>query len=44
MQAVITGLHYSPLKGLTIAPTFRMIISEDEEMENSVVVNFQFKF
>jgi hypothetical protein len=43
-QAVIAGIHFSANKGLTIAPTFRMTAPEDGNSENSIVLNFQFKF
>jgi hypothetical protein len=45
IQAVIAGIHFSANKGLTIAPTFRMTALEDgNNSENSIVLNFQFKF
>jgi len=43
-QSVIAGIHFSANKGLTIAPTFRMTAPEDGNSENSIVLNFQFKF
>ena len=42
--AIIAGVHYRAAKGLTIAPTFRSRIPKDGESENSIVLNFQFKF
>ena len=44
IQAFIAGVHYNLEKGLTIAPTFRMIKSETGETESAIVVNFQFQF
>ena len=44
IQAFIAGVNYTLEKGLTIAPTFRMTIPEGEKAENTLVVNFQFKF
>jgi hypothetical protein len=43
-QNIIAGIKYNADKGLTIAPTFRMTTLEGEDSENSIVVNFQFKF
>jgi len=44
VQAVIVGVHYSVAKGLTIAPIVRVRAPEDGDSENSIVLNFQFKF
>ena len=44
IRAIIAGVHYFVDKGFTVAPTFRMTTPEDGEAENSIVVNFQFKF
>lgn len=44
IRAIIAGVHYSVDKGLTVAPIFRMTNPEGGEAENSIVVNFQFKF
>ena len=44
IQAIVAGVHYFVDKGFTVAPTFRMTNPEDGEAENSIVVNFQFKF
>ena len=44
IQAIIAGVHYTLEKGMTIAPTFRMIKSETGETESAIVVNFQFQF
>jgi len=44
VQAVIAGLHLNATKGLIVAPTFRMTALEGGDAENSIVVNFQFKF
>ena len=43
-REVILGFHYLVGYGMTIAPTFRMIITENEESTNLIVVNFEFKF
>ena len=43
-QAIIAGVHYSVAKGLTIAPTIRVRGPEEGDSENSIVLNFQFKF
>lgn len=43
-SSIIAGVHYRAAKGLTIAPTFRSRIPQDGELENSIVLNFQFKF
>ena len=43
-QNIIVGIKYNADKGLTIAPTFRMTTLEGDDSENSIVVNFQFKF
>ena len=44
VQAIIAGVHHSAAKGLTIAPTVRTTIPEGGDAENSIVLNFQFKF
>jgi len=44
VQAIIAGIHYSAAKGLTIAPTVRVKAPEEGDSENSIVLNFQFKF
>ena len=44
VRAIIAGVHYRAAKGLTIAPTFRIKTPGDGESENSIVLNFQFKF
>ena len=44
VQAIIAGVHYSAAKDLTIAPTVRTTIPEGGDAENSIVLNFQFKF
>ena len=44
IQAIVAGVHYFVDNGFTVAPTFRMTTPEDGEAENSIVVNFQFKF
>ena len=44
VQAIIAGVHHSAAKGLTIAPTVRTTIPEGRDAENSIVLNFQFKF
>ena len=44
IQAFIAGVHYGFEKGLTVAPTFRMITPKGGETENAIVVNFQFQF
>lgn len=44
VQSVILGLHYIVGYGMTIAPTFRIITLEDENPDNSIIVNFEFKF
>ena len=44
IQAIIAGLHYNAAKGLTIAPTIRVQAPEVGDSENSIVLNFQFKF
>ena len=43
-QAIIMGLHCSLGHGMIVAPTLRMTTPENEKSENSVVVNFEFKF
>jgi len=43
-SSIIAGVYYRAAKGLTIAPTFRSRIPKDGESENSIVLNFQFKF
>jgi len=43
-QNIIAGIHYKAEKGFKIAPTFRMKTAEGGDAENSIVVNFQFKF
>ena len=43
-SSIIAGVHYRAAEGLTIAPTFRSRITKDGESENSIVLNFQFKF
>ena len=43
-QSIIAGVHYNAENGLTIAPTLRIIKPEDGDAENSIEVNFQFKF
>ena len=42
--AIISGVHYSAAKGLTIAPTVRVNAQEEGDSENSIVLNFDFKF
>jgi len=44
IQAIIAGIHYNAAKGLTIAPTVRVKSPEEEDSENSIVLNFQFAF
>ena len=44
VRAIITGVHYNAAKGLTIAPTIRVQAPEVGDSENSIVLNFQFKF
>lgn len=44
VQAIIAGIHYSAAKGLTIAPTVRVKAREEGDSENSIVLNFEFKF
>ena len=44
IQAIIAGVHYNAVKGLTIAPTVRVQAPEVGDSENSIVLNFQFKF
>jgi hypothetical protein len=44
VQAIIAGVHYNAAKGLTIAPTVRVRAPEEGDSENSIVLNFQFKF
>ena len=44
VQAIIAGIHYSAAKGLTIAPTVRVKAREEGGSENSIVLNFEFKF
>jgi len=44
VQAIIAGVHYNAAKGLTIAPTVRVRATEEGDSENSIVLNFQFKF
>ena len=43
-QAVIIGLHYSLGRGMIVAPTLRMTTPESGDSDNSIVVNFEFKF
>jgi hypothetical protein len=43
-QSIIAGVHYNAENGLTIAPTLRITRPEEGDTENSIVVNFQFKF
>ena len=43
-QYIVVGVLYKAEKGLNIAPTFRMKTPEGGDAENSIVVNFQFKF
>jgi len=42
VRAIITGVHYQAARGLTIALTFRAKAPKDGELENSIVINFQF--
>ena len=44
VRSIIAGVHYSAAKGLTIAPTARVKAPEARASENSIVLNFQFKF
>ena len=44
VRAIIAGVHYNAAKGLTIAPTVRVRAPELGDLENSIVLNFQFKF
>jgi hypothetical protein len=44
VRAIIAGVHYSAAKGLTIAPTVRVRAQEEGDSENSIVLNFEFKF
>lgn len=44
VRAIIAGVHYSAAKGLTIAPTVRVKVQEEGDSENSIVLNFKFKF
>ena len=44
VDTIVAGVHYFVDNGFTVAPTFRMTTPEDGEAENSIVVNFQFKF
>jgi len=44
IQAIIAGIHYNAAKGLTIAPTVRVKSPEEGDLENSIVLNFQFAF
>ena len=41
-SSIIAGVHYRAAKGLTIAPTFIAKAPKDGELENSIVINFQF--
>jgi hypothetical protein len=43
-KATIVGIHYSTEKTLTIAPTYKTLTPEEGDSENSIVLNFQFKF
>jgi len=43
-KSTIVGIHYSTEKTLTIAPTYRTRTPEEGDSENSIVLNFQFKF
>ena len=43
-KAIILGLHYKAVKGLNIAPLFRIKSYEKENSESSIILNFQFKF
>ncbi|MBC8467215.1 MAG: hypothetical protein H8D58_01350 [Candidatus Marinimicrobia bacterium] len=42
--AVIVGVHYNAGKGILIAPILKLTAYENGGVENSIVVNFQFKF
>ena len=44
IQAIILGLHYDLGEGTIVAPTFRMTTPENGDPDNSIVVNFEFKF
>jgi hypothetical protein len=44
VRSIISCVHYSAAKGLTIAPTVRVKSPEAGASENSIVLNFQFKF
>jgi len=44
IQAVILGIHYGLHEGMIVAPTLRMTTPENGESDNSIIVNFEFKF